>query len=154
VRAVAFRPDGKVVLTGSEDGTAQAWDAVTGKPLGRALEHDGAVGVVALSPDGKTALTASGNKVWLWETGTGIPLGPPVAHSGGVLAGAFVLGGRAVRTLDAQGKVRRWEVPAPLAGTVEALERWAQVLTGMELDDRGGVRVLEARAWQERRRQR
>ncbi len=31
---MAFCPDGKTVLTGSEDQTARLWEASTGKPLG------------------------------------------------------------------------------------------------------------------------
>ena len=32
---MAFSPDGKAVLTGSDDGTARLWDAATGQPIGR-----------------------------------------------------------------------------------------------------------------------
>ena len=41
VRAVAFSPDGKTVLTGSADKTARLWDAATGQPLGQTLTHQG-----------------------------------------------------------------------------------------------------------------
>ena len=34
VLAAAFSPDGRTVLTGSEDGTAWFWDARIGQPIG------------------------------------------------------------------------------------------------------------------------
>ena len=39
VRSVAFSPDGKTVITGSEDKTARLWDAATGQPIGQTLRH-------------------------------------------------------------------------------------------------------------------
>src|SRR5262249_52909908 len=52
VAAVAFRPDGKAVLTGSVDKTAQLWDVATGAKIGPPLEHQGMLNAVAFSPDG------------------------------------------------------------------------------------------------------
>jgi hypothetical protein len=44
-----------------------------------------------------------------------------------------------------------WQVPTPLEGGVEHVVLWTQVLTGMELNDHGAVRVLDAETWHERR---
>jgi WD40 repeat protein len=57
VTAVAFSPDGKTVLTGSEDKTARLWAVATGRPVGPPLHHQGEVLAVAFSPDGQTVLT-------------------------------------------------------------------------------------------------
>jgi hypothetical protein len=43
-------------------------------------------------------------------------------------------------------------VPNAVAGEVERITLWTQVLTGMELDDHGAVQVLDGPTWQERRR--
>ncbi len=55
VRAVAFSPDGRFALTGSEDNTAQLWDSETGMPIGKPLRHSDQVRAVAFSPDGSGA---------------------------------------------------------------------------------------------------
>ena len=57
VRAVAFSPDGKTVLTGSSDKTARLWDVATGLPIGEPLYMKALSIAVAFSPDGKTVLT-------------------------------------------------------------------------------------------------
>jgi WD40 repeat protein len=76
VRAVAFSPDGKTILTGSDDGSARLWDAAINQTIGQALLHQGPVVAVAFSPDGKTLLTVSSDStVRLWDANPGQPSG-------------------------------------------------------------------------------
>src|SRR4029077_9097506 len=69
VQAVAWSPDGKTVLTGSDDTIARFWDADTGKELGvRLAGHLSFIKSVAWSPDGNTVATGSWDKtVRLWD---------------------------------------------------------------------------------------
>ncbi|HUS64117.1 MAG TPA: protein kinase [Kofleriaceae bacterium] len=74
VPAGAWRADGKLVATGSYDGTARVWDPATGDLL-LVLDHAGErVMSVAFSPDGKQLLTTTSvGAVTLWD----LPLTPP-----------------------------------------------------------------------------
>ena len=73
-RKAAFSPDGKRIVTASEDKTARLWDAETGKPIGEPLKgHQGLVSSAAFSPDGKPLsqrLTTNGAAVGRrdWQT--------------------------------------------------------------------------------------
>jgi tetratricopeptide (TPR) repeat protein len=74
---VAFSPDGRLALTGSDDETARLWETATGKPVGEPLRHEGVVEAVAFSPDGRLALTGSGDKTArLWEVVPPVPEQP------------------------------------------------------------------------------
>ena len=65
---LAVSRDGRTVLTGSYDRTAQLWDKVTGKPIGPAFQHENQVWFVAISPDGRTVLSGGQeNTAHLWK---------------------------------------------------------------------------------------
>jgi WD40 repeat protein/tRNA A-37 threonylcarbamoyl transferase component Bud32 len=58
VVAMAFGPDGRVLLAGGDAKVAQLWDPGTGLAVGSPMKHQGTVHGAAFSPDGKSALTA------------------------------------------------------------------------------------------------
>lgn len=67
VQAAAFSSDGKKVLTGSIDRTAQVWDAETGRAIGPAVEHPAAVDTAAFLPDGAFLTASRDGMVRLWQ---------------------------------------------------------------------------------------
>src|SRR5262249_47527348 len=139
---------------GLRRGEARVWDLDTGEPKGPAFLHRGVVGAVAFSPDGRTALTGSHDKTaQLWDVETGEPLGPALGHQGEVRAVAFSPDGRTALTGSHDKTARLWDVPPSLQGEAKQLLLWTQVLTGMELDERGRPRELSLQAWCERRRE-
>ena len=100
---------------------------------------------VAFSPDGKTVLTGSGDKMArLWESATGKPLGPPLQHDKGVTAVAISPDGKTVLTASQDKTARLWRAPRPVDGDPERILLWVQVITGLELDEYGGTRGLDA----------
>jgi WD40 repeat protein len=120
---IAFGPGGRTVLLGNGDGTARLWDVDTWQPLGPVLAHPGlqkvlvdghasssiaGVQQVALSPDGRTGLTAGENQGRLWDTPTGQSLGAPLVHQDRILVGTFSPDGSLVATGSADKTVRLW----------------------------------------------
>ena len=83
VWAVAFSPDGRILLTGIEKGRAEFWDVVTRQKQPDSLRHEKAVYAVAYSPDGRTVVTGSEDMTArLWDAATHRPMGEPLAHQG------------------------------------------------------------------------
>jgi WD40 repeat protein/tRNA A-37 threonylcarbamoyl transferase component Bud32 len=110
ILAVAVSPDGKMLLTGSEDKTAQRWDLASGKALPNPSKHRHKVTAVAFSRDGKTMATASWDKTArLWYAATGAPAGPPLQHPTLLTAVALGADGSIVLTGCWDQRARLWE---------------------------------------------
>ena len=130
MEAVAFSPDGKTVLTGSFDGTAQVWEAATGKPLGPPLPHRDVVRAVAFSPDGKTLATACrDHALRLWDARSDTSLERVLPHQAAVNLAAFSPDGGAVLTGSEDRTARVWDAVSgkprtPPCGTRASSRPW------------------------------
>jgi WD40 repeat protein len=152
VSACAFDAAGHRILTGCRDGTVWLWDAETRQPLLAPLRHEAEVTALAFSPDGQTLLSASlDGTARFWDAATGTPLGPTLRHPG-VLTAAFHPAGQRAATAGKDHTVRQWTLPgAPLPGEPEQIRLWAEVHTGLELDERQAIRALGPETLRERR---
>ncbi|KAJ7698351.1 hypothetical protein B0H17DRAFT_332784 [Mycena rosella] len=125
VRSVAFSPDGRRIVSGSDDNTIRIWDSDTGAAVGAPLTgHSNCVQSVAFSPDGRRIVSGSGdNTIRIWDSDTGAAVGAPLTgHSNGVQSVAFSPDGRRIVSGSSDNTIRIWDsdtgaaVGAPLTG--------------------------------------
>ena len=79
IDALAFSPDGRIILSEANDETARLWDSMTGKELRVLPNHDGSVAAIAISPNGAYGISTRGRQncpygsaLRLWEVSTGV----------------------------------------------------------------------------------
>ncbi len=154
VSAVGVDTEGRRAATGAW-GVGQIWDLQTGKPVGPPLQAQGdRFNHLAFSPDGRllASLTLKGFARF-WDAATGRPVGPVLNQPGVGNALVFHPDGSTVLTGSSDARVRRWRVPRPMPEEAGLLQLRTEVLTGMELDAEGVVRVLPPEVWRQRRQQ-
>ncbi len=150
--ALALSTDGRFAITAGTDERAHLWDARTGAPIGPYLQDEHRIVHAALSSDGSIALTGSYDGfVRRWETSTAKPLGPPIKHRGTVTGLAISADGRTVISAGSDNMARVSKIGRLITADPERILLWAQVITGMEIDEFGSARVLDSSAWQKRR---
>ena len=110
VLTAVFSPDGRRVLTASEDCTARIWDTDTGKPLALLQGHTAKVSKAVFSPDGRRVLSASDDHTArLWDVESGSLIVELLGHTDNVVSAVFSPDGRRVLTASRDKTVRLWE---------------------------------------------
>jgi len=110
VRKASFSPDGKLIVTASNDHTARLWDAASGQTLLILSGHTAEVTDAVFSPDGKMILTGSADKTArLWEASTGEDLRRFEGHTDEVEKVLFSPDGKYIVTASYDGTARVWE---------------------------------------------
>ena len=122
VRACAFAPDGRHIVSASKDETLKLWDAETGQELttlsghkyldeqGRVVGGVAWVNACAFSPDGRWIVSGSFDKTLkLWDVRTGEERNMLSGHTGSVWTCAFSPDGRWLVSGSSDGTLKLWD---------------------------------------------
>ena len=107
-------PDGSRIVSGGDDGRVRLWDAATGEPTGRPLEHGHRV-IAEFTPRGDAFLTAHRDQdpgvVRIYDVAT-VALRAEIPVGSAVLGLAFRPDGRSVLVCENAGSARLHELTA------------------------------------------
>jgi WD40 repeat protein len=119
VRAAAYSPDGRWLVTGGEDGRVILRDAASGGESRVFTEHRDWVNDAVFSPDGSLLVTAGGHtegrstdqRILVRDVGTGNVLAELHGHTDAVRALAINRDGALLASAGADGLVKVWSLP-------------------------------------------
>lgn len=111
ITSALFSPDGKKIVTGSDDGTSKLWDVETGALLADWRGHGSDwVTSAVFSPDGKKVLTTGGFLAKVWDVEQGSLLTVFKGHYGSLLSGVFSPDGTRILTASLDKTASIWDL--------------------------------------------
>ena len=110
--AFSFSPDGKRIVSGSDDDTAKVWDVQTGQETFTLKGHSDSVTSVSFSPDAKRIVSGSGDKtVKVWDANTGQETRTiKTEHTDGVTSVGFSPDGNRIVSGGVGKTLKVWDV--------------------------------------------
>ncbi|MGD2177739.1 MAG: hypothetical protein PVG71_07940, partial [Anaerolineae bacterium] len=119
--AVAILPNGRVI-SGGTDQVLRIWDPQTGRLIASLpREHEGTIRDVAVTPDGRHAVSASfDGTLKIWDVERRQMAANLSGHAGGVRAVAVTSDGRWAVSGSDDGTLHVWDIAVALGGGQEA----------------------------------
>ncbi|EJF58666.1 WD40 repeat-like protein, partial [Dichomitus squalens LYAD-421 SS1] len=158
---LAYSPDGRRIVSGSDDGVIEMWDADTGNSIGVALKGQSSKDIVCVrfSPDGRRLIVVSASKTpRVWDSTTLQPLGKRLrGHRDWVRDAHYSPDGRRIVSCSGDRTIRIWDAETyeclvgPLCGHENKVDSVAWSPDGTRIASGswdGTVRVWDAETGQ------
>jgi WD40 repeat protein len=110
VFGVAFSPDGKQIVSGSDDKTIKVWDAQAGTEVMSLRGHENRVGPVSFSPDGRQIISGSmDNAIKVWDATSGAELMTLRSHTNWIWSVGFSPDGKRIISASQDKTIKVWD---------------------------------------------
>lgn len=112
VNSAVFSPNGKRIVSSSNDKTIRIWDVETCKCINTLKGHTGEVCFATFSPNGKNIVSASADStIRIWDTDSGKQIGKPLkGHRGVVNSAVFSPDGKRIISASSDSTIHIWNV--------------------------------------------
>lgn len=110
INVVTYSPDGKFVISASNDNTIKMWDVKSGIDIKTFAGHTSAVKCIEMSADAKTILSGDNDgNIMVWDMhGNGKPKKSIKAHEGGINVIKLFPDGKSYLSGGEDMKVKKW----------------------------------------------
>lgn len=111
VNYATFSPDGKYIVSASNDSTIRIWDTTNGDQISKPLKVPGGfIQTVSFSPDGNRIVSASWDDTTrIWNAETGEQIGQLDGHTDNVNSAFFSRDGKSVVSASSDNTIRIWD---------------------------------------------
>ncbi|KAF7340415.1 WD40 repeat-like protein [Mycena venus] len=125
VLSVAISPDGKQIVSRSEDHTVRIWDSETGEVI-ICNKHSDEVNAVAFSPNGQQIVSGGGDDLRFWDSKTGALVNTLIG-GGRILSVAFSPNAKQLACGSSAKKVQLWDLTTgTMAGELKGHTDWVR----------------------------